>query len=348
MDFSFHPLRIQQNFRALPTSEVAPIAVKLCHTPTLSLTRDRPQAPLFMISIAAVIVTYHPDLLVLTQLVEALKRQHTSIVIVDNGSEENLLEWNNAQTQTADHVILHGVNLGIARAHNVGIEWAQKQGAEYVLLMDQDSIPLDGMTAHLMQCAALHKAAGDKVGAVGPRYFDQRQNNPPPFLTIRGLKLHRFTCEEGTEDVPVDYLISSGSLIPIETLDAVGGMREDLFIDYVDIEWGLRAGHHGYQSYGVCAAKMEHSLGDNPVRFLNRSIPIHSPLRHYYHFRNAVLLYRSPWLPMNWKIVDGSRLLLRYGFYTLFAKPRLTHWKMMTLGLLHGLINRSGKFKSST
>lgn len=297
-----------------------------------------------MISIVSVIVTFHPDLLVLAQLIDALKSQRTNVVIVDNGSTVNLGEWNSAQPESADHVILLGANFGIARAHNVGIEWAQQQAAKYVLLMDQDSIPAPGMVAALLEQAERVAVPA----AVGPRYIDSRQNNPPPFMQIQGLRLVRHQCSAEVKALPVDYLISSGSLIPLSTLAVVGLMREDLFIDYVDIEWGLRAGHYGYQSYGVCAAKMEHSLGENPVKFFKRSIPLHSPLRHYYHFRNAVLLYRSPWLPLNWKIVDGSRLILRYGFYTLFARPRLTHWKMMTLGLLHGLINRSGKFKAST
>jgi rhamnosyltransferase len=296
-----------------------------------------------MNSILAIVVTYNPGMDVLFRQIQSMSRQGVRSVLVDNKSGIDVSQWNASLPAPAHHVISLEDNMGIAHAHNVGIAWAKAQGFQYVMLMDQDSVPGDGMVANLLQCAASRQAADGKVGAVGPRYFDPRQNNPPPFLTIRGLKLHRFTCEEGVPEVPVDYLISSGSLIPIETLDAVGGMREDLFIDYVDIEWGLRAGHHGYQSYGVCSAKMEHSLGDNPVRFFKGNIPIRSPLRHYYHFRNAVLLYRSRWLPLNWKLVDGSRLILRYGFYTLFAKPRFTHWRMMTLGMVHGLINRSGK-----
>jgi len=122
-------------------------------------------------------------------------------------------------------------------------------------------------------------------------------------------------------------------------------MREDLFIDYVDIEWGLRARHQGFQSYGVCSAYMRHSLGDHPINFFGKNIPLHSPLRHYYHFRNAVLLYREAWVPLNWKLVDGWRLCLKYVFYSLFAKPRMAHWRMMTLGLWHGLKGKTGKLE---
>lgn len=294
--------------------------------------------------VLAVVVTYNPELDVLQRQIEAFTLQGVPSLLVDNKSRMAIAQWSASLTSPPHHVIAFSDNMGIAHAHNAGIAWAKAHGFSYVILMDQDSIPGEDMTSKLLECAEAHRAVGHKVAAVGPRYYDARQNNPPPFLTIRGLKLHRYTCEEGIPDVPVDYLISSGSLIPIATLDAVGGMREDLFIDYVDIEWGLRARQHGFQSYGVCRARMQHSLGENPVKFFKRSIPLHSPLRHYYHFRNAILLYRSGWLPLNWKIVDGWRLVLRYGFYSLYARPRWTHWKMMTLGLWHGLINRSGRY----
>lgn len=291
--------------------------------------------------IVAIVVTYNPDLLVLKKQLLALIDQGVKLLIVDNGSRNNIQEWIDSSLEFKNiNVVCLGSNLGIAKAHNVGIDCAKLEGAKYVLLMDQDSIPKPQMVPILLNHAELKC----NLGAIGPRYIDERQNNPPPFMEIKGLGLVRHACDANEKIHEVDYLISSGSLIPVSTLDIVGGMREDLFIDYVDIEWGLRAKTMGYQSYGVCDALMSHSLGDNPVKFFKRSIPIHSPLRHYYHFRNAVLLYKSSWLPLNWKIVDGLRLILRYGFYTLFAKPRLQHWWMMTLGIAHGLFNRSGKY----
>jgi rhamnosyltransferase len=123
-------------------------------------------------------------------------------------------------------------------------------------------------------------------------------------------------------------------------------MREDLFIDYIDIEWGLRAKAKGFQSFGVCDAEMYHSLGEEPISLLGKKFPNHSPLRHYYHFRNAIHLYKESWVPLNWKLVDGWKLLQKFGFYSLFGKPRRDHFMMMSRGLLHGLLGKSGCFKS--
>lgn len=289
----------------------------------------------------AIIVTYQPALDVLAQLLACLSPQVDTVLIVDNGSAEPIDTWSAALPAAPHHVISLGENQGIAEAQNAGIRWASQHGATHVLLMDQDSLPAPNMVETLHTALARFPNAG----SAGPRYVDTRQQNPPPFLQIRNWRLHRHRCEEEGATVPVDYLIASGCLIPIAVLNQVGNMRADLFIDYVDIEWGLRAGRYGYQNYGVCGAHMEHSLGDNPIIFRGRSIPLHSPLRHYYHFRNAVLLYRTRWVPLQWKCVDAWRLLLKYGFYTLYAKPRLSHFAKMSQGLLHGLIGRAGKYK---
>lgn len=290
--------------------------------------------------IVAVVVTYKPDLSILAQLLNALIDQVDLVIIVNNGSETNPSIQDIARKNPEQITVFHlGRNMGVAFAQNKGIEFAKEKKAQYVLLMDQDSIPESGMVQTLLS-AAIKKAAG----AVGPRYLDSRHNNPPPFIRIRGLKLERCACPTSDTIVPVDYLVSSGCLIPLSVLDRVGGMRGDYFIDYVDIEWGLRARKFGYQCYGVCGAYMSHCLGNEPIKFFDNLFPLHDPLRHYYHFRNAMLLAKESWVPVNWKIVNSWRMLLKYFFYSFFAKQRLKHWKMMTLGIWHGLRGKKGRY----
>ncbi|MFA5252376.1 MAG: glycosyltransferase family 2 protein [Phycisphaerae bacterium] len=290
--------------------------------------------------VIAVVVTYEPDPNILKRLLHSVVMQVKSVIIVDNGSKTDFSFLNSEQR--CGHpvsLIRLSENKGVAFAQNRGIELAKQRQAQYVLLMDQDSIPESGMVQTLLS-AAIKKAAG----AVGPRYLDVRQNNPPPFIRISGFKLERCVCPTSDTIVPVDYLVSSGCLIPLSVLDRVGGMKEDYFIDYVDIEWGLRARRFGYQCYGVCGAYMSHCLGNEPIKFFDKLFPSHDPLRHYYHFRNAVLLSKEPWVPANWKIVNIRSLCLKYFFYSFFTKQRLKHWQMMTLGILHGLKGKAGQY----
>lgn len=287
-------------------------------------------------SVAAIVVTYFPEKNMLQVLLERLQQQVQWLIVVDNGSVGNVIQGNHYFVGLEE-------NKGIAFAHNIGIELAKDMGAEFALLFDQDSLPSADMVSHLVLAYQRLTDLGFPVAAVGPRYVDERQNNPPPFVRVKSLGLERCASPDFEEFVRVDYLISSGCLIPISVVDDIGGMCNELFIDYVDIEWGLRAQTKGYQSFGCFSANMAHSLGDNPVVFFGKNIPMHSALRHYYHVRNAVWLYRQPWLPWKWKMVDGYKMVLKFIFYSLFAKPRSEQASMMLRGIRDGLANRLGK-----
>jgi len=296
--------------------------------------------------VSAVIVTYNPEQAMLSALVDALLPQVRYIVIVDNGSSSDSIR--SIKEVIGPHPIEYiflEENLGIAAAQNRGIDRARDLGSMYVMLFDHDSKPSDNMVSKLMMALLEKERLGIQVAAVGPNFNAKHNPNLKPFRIAKGCRVDRHGCTNSTSVIQVSYLIASGSLMPISTLNAIGGMREALFIDYVDIEWGLRAYQKGFLSFGVCSALMEHDLGELPLHFFGMSIPYHSPLRHYYLFRNAVWLYRQEYLPLQWRIGDAWRLLLKYGFYSLYGKPRLAHVKMMSKGIWHGLIGQLGQFK---
>jgi rhamnosyltransferase len=268
-----------------------------------------------------------------------------AVVLVDNGSEKACLAWLDPLNFPGLVPILLDSNQGLAAAQNLAIEKARALGAEFVLLSDQDSLPAPDMVRRLLSFARTKQASGCHLAAVGPSYFDLHQKKLRPFVRVRGLRVRRFDCANPQEVVEVDHLISSGSLIPMTTLDVVGGMREELFIDYVDTEWCLRAWRKGYRLFGVCNATMRHGLGDAPNYFLGRYVPVHGPLRHYYLFRNAVWLYRQGWIPLTWKLATAQRLLLKFLYFSLIPSGRLAQIAMMLRGLGDGLMNRMGCYK---
>jgi len=291
--------------------------------------------------VTGIIVTFNPDIEPLEKLIDAVAPQLTHLIVVDNGSrnDPSLI----LKEQPDIELIALGENLGIAKAQNVGIERAKAIGSDYVLLLDQDSIPAPNMVAQLLKVAEMLAAKDIRVAGVGPSYIDARQGEAAAFVYLDGLKLKRRERQSLDEFVETDFLIASGCLTPIQSFDAVGLMNEEMFIDYVDIEWGLRAREKGYYCFGAFGAKMEHTLGDQWIKFRGRRIPVHSPLRHYYHFRNAVWLCRQPWLSFSWKIVLFWRLVRQYLFFTFFFPQGMSHAKMMTVGLWHGIINRMGR-----
>jgi len=234
----------------------------------------------------------------------------------------------------------------VATAQNAGIAWAREQGADFVVLFDQDSVPAPDMIELLHRAYQRLTGEAFRVAAVGPRYVDERNSARSSFSRLSGIRLVKEDCTTNKEIILTDFLISSGSLISLKTLHSVGCMNEALFIDQIDLEWGLRFKSLGYQSFGVCNAVMAHSLGEAPLVFLGQKFLNHNPLRHYYIFRNAVWLISKKYTPIGWRLRLARMIFFRYLLYPLWVSPRLAYLKMMTKGLWHGLIGRMGKLES--
>lgn len=297
-----------------------------------------------MNALAIVIVTYFPNYDKLRNLLNSVTNDNHIVIIVDNGSGSDLMNFLHGYKPKIHFQQLNR-NYGIAFAQNVGIAHARAMHAEYIAFFDQDSNPDTNFLPTLISVLTRLIAQGKQVACVGPRYIDERQFRVTPFIRIEGLSLVRPSCTNITDVIPVDHLISSGSIIPLQTFNAVGMMNEQLFIDYVDLEWCERAKSMGFQTYGVCAATMKHMLGDDPIVFFGKSYPTRSPLRHYYMCRNAIWMYRQNYVRFNWKFVDALRLLRKYFFYCLFANPRNLHFRMMTKGIWHGMTDKMGRYQ---
>lgn len=295
--------------------------------------------------VVALVVTFEPDLVRLRALVDAVLSQVDGLVLVDNGDASLHLSLG-LDRETKVQILGMGENRGLAAAQNEGIRKANELGVEFVLLLDQDSVPATDMVSRLVDAITSLRDRGLRVAAVGPRYTDQNQADLHPFVRIHNLRVKRFDCGPSDQIVEVDHLIASGSLIPMAVLDAIGGMREELFIDYVDTEWGLRALREGYRLFGVCGATMRHGLGDRPYRFMGRYVPIHSPSRHYYLFRNTAWLCRQGWIPWNWRIAIILSAFAKLLFFIVVPRERSRQIQMIFRGLWDGWRGRMGRLET--
>lgn len=294
----------------------------------------------------AVVVTYQPEFEVLGRLLDALVPQVSAVVIVDNGSRADLVAWHLKRNMNSVEVRLLGENRGIAAAQNVGIEWARTRGAEFALLMDQDSIPEPEMVDRL--CANYRDLAGKgvPVAALGPRYRDGDKGALSKFVKTGIFGFTLLDCNSELSVVEADFLISSGALLPLSVIEAVGLMDEGLFIDHVDTEWCFRAKAKGFRLFGVCNAVMTHSLGEQRKTiwfFRRRVVPFHNPFRYYYIYRNSTVLYFRGYMPWSWKQADISRCFQKAIYFGLVSPDRLACLKMMALGVLDGLKGVTGR-----
>ena len=302
--------------------------------------------------VLAVVVAYLPDVGVLRALLDTLLAQTAGVFVVDNtpAADQRVEALCAALPQPALHLIRLGENLGIARALNIGIDAALAAGATQVLLSDQDSLPAPDMVAALLAAMDDLQCAGQRVGAVGPTYTDRHTGITFPFQAhIHGRVFYGHRRPDAAHPtVEALTLITSGTLVPAPVLRDVGPMREDFFIDNVDIEWSHRVRAAGYALFGVGAAVMFHSMGDQALRvwyFGWRQESAYSPVRVYYRIRNFVALCRLPFIPWRWKLRSGWNIVGVVYTQTVFGRQRLAALRMAARGLRDGLRGRMGPWR---
>ena len=298
--------------------------------------------------VCAVIVTFYPDIARLLELLETVQPQVESIVVLDNAfSESDLVRKCTAHCRGVTYLGATS-NVGIAAAHNHGVEFARESYAKYVLLLDQDSLPAHDMVEQLLRAEESLRTRERKVAAVGPGAVSAETGRPEPFLRPKGCCwLSKSSCEadNGEEECETLYLISSGSLISLEVLREIGLMEEKFFIDLVDVEWGFRARAAGYHSFVVCGAEMTHRLGNKEnLTIVPFTVTRHAPVRLYYQMRNYFLLIRKRYVSIGWALYYLARHLVpRFFLFAFVCPPRLHNLRMMLLGLRDGLSGKSGE-----
>jgi rhamnosyltransferase len=298
-------------------------------------------------SVASVIVTYNADPNTLQRLLDRVAPQVNLIFVVDNGSSN--AQGINRIVHSFDRArtILCPKNFGLGHAHNLGIRACHDEGVTMVLLLDQDSVPRDDMVEKLVIAFDQLNQIDGKVAAVGARYTGSRTGHLSFFVQFRRFRFRKCFCNNKghRQTIPADMLISSGCLIPLSAIDAIGEMDEGLFIDHIDTDWFLRAKSLGWQSYGVCDALMEHALGEQTLRAWWgrwRYLPLHMPFRYYYIYRNSLLLYRRAYPDKRWKQADIVRLVMMLFLFSLFSNQRFSNLRMMVRGIKDGFSGKTG------
>ena len=297
--------------------------------------------------IHAVVVTFHPDLVILDATLTSLAAQVDGIVVVDNGGSETVSRHLQALAERSE-IVLHRQkrNIGLAAAQNLGVEVARQCGAAAVLLLDQDSEP-GSMMVHRLKAAwqQLH-VSGRNPGLMTPSYCCAETGAEGHFVVRQGSRYEVCGCAKD-EVRSVDATISSGSLIPLSVFDVVGRFDEGFFIDAIDTDWCLRARASGYGIFAVGSAQLKHRLGDDFHRiwFLGRQrrILLHSPLRSYTIARNNLALAGRTHASAAWRRFVIVMLIQRLMCLLTFGPQRWQHAKALASGVIDGLRGKTGE-----
>lgn len=225
-----------------------------------------------MLKIGSCTILYNPDEKVIKNI-ETYSNLVDYCVIVDNSDKKNDICNSLKNNNKYIYIDMEG-NKGIAAALNKGINFLRTKKIDYALTMDQDS--------------QFPSECYDKIIEI--------INNNKDNYSVIGLNFNNMLDYECTEIIDVPYWLTSGNFVNINDFFKLGKFNNDLFIDYVDIEYGHKLYIAGLKIGYLKGFSLIHQIG-NPIKIklfgktyysMN-----HSPIRYYYRYRNSYFLYHK-------------------------------------------------------
>ncbi len=218
-------------------------------------------------------------------------RLTSPMLIIDNDSSDDTLE-------VLEGIMLDGIeitwlarNIGVAAAYNMGVEQALLRGAGWMLILDQDSVCGPGMLKKLRASARHLEREGRRIGAICPLVSSLEHPDCvhlPYNWGRRGLETVASIPKDQDRMVQIDSCLTSGTMYNVQALEAIGGFREEYFIDFVDHECHLRLRKKGWEIWWDVAPRLYHRLG-RIQRNTDQGLWIeHDPVRYYYMARNML------------------------------------------------------------
>lgn len=283
--------------------------------------------------VAAVVVTYGPDLGALSALCAKLAAS-AEVIVADNTPVEQAP----SPLPGTLWLSMNG-NAGIAAAQNAAIRAALARGAEVLAFFDQDSTP----DAQLLP--SLVSALGQPpCGVAAPVCIDMRNGiEYPPYRFNRWGWASPTPAAGLLTPIEADLIISSGSVVAADVFARTGLMEEAFFIDYVDLEWCIRCRQVGIPIQVVPSVTMPHAIGNEVIQNGPLTTFVHSPMRGYYRLRNAFLLIRMRHVPRLYVLHEVAAALVHHLLQWRHSQDRSQHARFGWRGLVDGLRGVRGK-----
>lgn len=204
-----------------------------------------------------------------------------------------------------------GENLGFTGGNNFGIKRALKDSADYVFLVNNDTILDKDILVQLIEVVKKEEKSGILAPKIyfapGYEYHHDRykKSERGKVFWYAGGKIdwqNVIASHRGVDEVDkgqydqieeTDYISGCGMLIKREVLEKIGLLDDKYYLYYEDADFSTKAKKAGYKLLFVPQAKMWH--------FNAGSSEVGGPLHDYYMTRNR-LLFGMRYAPLRAKI----------------------------------------------
>jgi GT2 family glycosyltransferase len=208
------------------------------------------------------------------------------IIVLDNNSTDGSVE---AIKEKFEDVFVHQLtkNLGYAGNNNVGIKLGLDQGADWVFLLNEDTLVEPDCFNYLLDSIPQIP----NLGILGPMVYTFDEGN---IISSAGGKIDWWKADSinvGAGEVDqgqypsrfVDFINGCGLLISREVIEKTGLLDESFFIYWEETDWCQRVLKSGFKIYFNSSAKMRHKA---PIDYSN-----FGPTTLYYVTRNRIRFF---------------------------------------------------------
>lgn len=280
----------------------------------------------------------------------AIDYQNYKILLVDNNSRDDSVSFVKSYYQ--DVLILeNGTNLGFAEGNNVGIRYALSHGAEYVVLLNNDTRVEPDFLSHLIRRGEEKKDIGVLGGKV-LMFFN------PLIVNSTGVNLNRFAYgwdrDFGEDALMVnraggEVLAVTGCLMAVkrEVFERIGLLDREFFAYFEDVDFCIRVWKNtDFRVEYVPASVIYHkfsasSLGNS---LLKRRLMIRNQYRVFFkHFPAKEIAGIFPsFTSHRLRVLLGD--LMRHDFSLFFVEASLLlkHWLLFPFTLFNRILEYRG------
>jgi GT2 family glycosyltransferase len=252
----------------------------------------------------------------LTSLQNSTYNNHRAIVL-DNASTDGSVEAIQRAFPEVQIIRLQE-NLGYAGNNNVGIQAAIDQGAEWVFVLNEDTILAEDCLAELVAGASQH----EHCGITGPMVYHYNEadviQSAGGHLSPLWESVHigQNELDRGQYNAPrqVDWISGCAIMVRRAAIEQAGKIDERFFYYYEETEWCVRIARAGWEIWHIPQAKLWHKGVQRDYQ--------PSPNVTYYSTRNYLLLMKKHHAPSSIRMKASYQLIKRLISWTVRPKWR--------------------------
>lgn len=196
---------------------------------------------------------------------ESVSTPNVAWVVVDNASADGSVEAIREAYPERAKIIVNDSNLGFSQGNNVGVRHALEADADYVLLLNNDTVVDPGLIDSLIA----PMVADPGIGITGPKiyYYTPRDQiwsaGGEVFLsrgTARHIGIRQKDHGQFDERKDVDYVTGCALMVRREVVEAVGMLDPSYQAYFEDADWCMRARGAGFRIVYVPEGKVWHKI----------------------------------------------------------------------------------------